>query len=243
MTTLTGPVQTEYQDLFSSSATAGGPGGGLNLGAIAVTGDGREFSFTLVGATALVVGQLYQGPVETTTWERISPAAAAIGATSVTITTSITATANILAGGYLFVATSTGVGYTYKIRGNTAVTSAANMVVYLEDPIQIALTTGSTVSLCAHPYSGVVVTTGSAEGSAAPVGVAIYPVTAAQYGWLQITGPANVLTAGTIVVGESVVESTGTAGAVIAATSVSPVVGFAMQGITSTQYGPIFLNI
>lgn len=243
MSSLTGPVMAEYQDLFSSSATQGGKVGGLQLGAKATTGDGREFRFTLAGATSLVPGKLYQGPAETTAWELVSPAAAAIGATSVTITTSLTATANILTGGYLVVATTPGQGYTYKITGNTAVTSATNMVVYLEDPIQIALTTGSTVSLVANSYSGVILTAGSAEGTASVTGVAIYPVTNAQYGWLQVTGAVAVLTAGTIVVGESVVESTGTAGAVIAATSVSPVVGYAMQGITSTDYGPIWLTI
>lgn len=243
MSQLTGPVLAEYQSLFSSSTTRGGPSGGLQLGAKVYTGDGREFRYCLAGATSLVPGKLYQGPAETTAWELIAPAAAAIGATTVTITSSITATANILAGGYLIVASTPGQGYMYEIAANTAVTSAANMVVTLVDPIQVALTPGSTVSLVANPFSGVILTAGSSEGTASVTGVPVFPVTNAQYGWLQVTGPAAVLTAGSIVVGESVVESTGTAGAVIAATSVSPVVGYGMQGITSTDYGPIWLNI
>ena len=243
MSSLTGPVQAEYQDLFSSTTTQGGPGGGLNLGAIATTGDGREFAFTLAGATALAPGKLYQGPAETAGWEVLSVASAAVGATSITTTSTVTATANILAGGYAMVSYASGVGNIYKIKGNTAATSAV-FTVFLEDSVLTAITAGTTtITFVANPYSGVILTAGSSEGTAAPVGVAIYPVVAAQYGWIQVSGIANVLTAGTIVVGESVVESTGTAGAVIAATSVSPVVGFAAQGITSGNYGPVLLNI
>ena len=241
MSSLTGPVLSEYQDLFSSSATAGGPNGGLNVGAIAATGDGRQFAYCLAGATALVPGKLYQSSVETTAWELVSPAAAAIGATSVTITTSLTATANILAGGYLIGATTPGQGYTYKIRGNTAVSAAANMVVYLEDPIQVALTTGSTVSLVASPYSGVILNPTTATGNIA--GVAIYPVVAAQYGWIQVNGAVGILAQGTITVGEQVAASSTTAGAVVATSGVLASVGYAIEGITSTDYGPIFLNI
>lgn len=241
MSSLTGPVLAEYQDLFSSSATAGGPVGGLQVGATAQTGDGRTFSFALAGATALVPGKLYQSSVETTAWELVAPAAAAVGATTVTITTSLTATLNILAGGYLIGATTPGQGYIYKIKGNTAVTSAANMVVTLEDPIQVALTTGSTVSLVAHPNSGIILNPTSATGSI--VGVPIYPVTAAQYGWIQTNGPAACLAQGTITVGEEVAASSTTAGAVVATSGVLASVGIAIEGITTTDYGPIFLTI
>ena len=240
MTHLTGPVLAEYQDLFSSTTTQGGPNGGLQVGATAVVGDGRQFTFVLAGATALVPGKLYQAPVETTAWELISVAAAAIGATSVTTTTTITATANILAGGYLIGASTPGQGYIYKITGNTAASSAV-CTIYLEDPIQVALTTGSSVSLVAHPNSGIIVNPTTATGAA--VGVAIYPVTAAQYGWVQTNGPAAVLAQGTITVGEQVAASSTTAGAIVATSGVLANVGYAMQGITATDYGPIFLTI
>jgi hypothetical protein len=241
MSTLTGPVLAEYQDLFSTSTTAGGPNGGLNLGAKAYTGDGREFRFVLAGAATLVPGKLQQSSAEATTLEGVAPAAAAIGATSVTITSSLTVAANILAGGYLTIDTTPGQGYTYKIKANTAVTSATGMVVTLEDPILVALTTSSTVTLIASPYSNVIVNPATASGT--PVGVAVFPVTNAQYGWLQVTGPCNVLADGAITVGTSVCASNGTAGAVEPTAGVQAPVGTAINGIVSTHYGPIQLRL
>src|SRR5487761_2492879 len=131
MSSLTGPVLAEYQDLFTSSATAGGPNGGLHVGAKAYTGDGREFRFALAGATSLVPGKLQQSPAEVTALEAVAVDAAAVGATSVTISASLTVAANALAGGYLSVAVTPGQGYMYEIKANTAVTSAAGMVVTL----------------------------------------------------------------------------------------------------------------
>lgn len=242
MTSLTGPVLAEYQDLFSSTTTQGGPNGGLALGAKAYTGDGREYRFALAGATSLVPGKLYQAQAETTGWELISIAAAAIGATKIVTTTSITVTLNQLAGGYIIGATTPGQGYMYRIASNTAATSAV-CTITLEDPVQIAFNTGSTVSLVASPFSSIIVTPGSAEGTGTIVGVAVFPVTNAQYGWIQVKGPAAVLAQGTIVVGEDVAASSTTGGAVVADSSVLSEVGYAMQGITTADYGPIFLNI
>ena len=248
MSSLSSNILINPQDLFDITVagtvgtTSGVYNDGAKLGCLAVTGDGREFRYAIAGASALVPGNLLQGSAETTGWERLAIAASAAGTTSITTTTTITATANQLIGGYAVVSTTPGIGYNYKISGNTAA-SGAVATIYLEDPIQVALTTASQVSLVADPFNGVIVTTGSSEGTAAVVGVAVAATPATYYGWIQIAGPANVLTSGTIVVGESVVESTGTAGAVIAATSVSPVVGYAMQGITSGQNGPIYLTI
>lgn len=230
----------EYQDLFSSTTTQGGPNGGLQLGSKAYTGDGREYRFVLAGATSLVPGKLYQAQAETTGWELISIAAAPIGATTIVTTTAITVTLNQLAGGYLIGATTPGQGYSYRITGNTAATSAV-CTITLEDPVQIALTTGSTVTLVASPFSSIILNPTTASG--AQVGVAVYPVTNAQYGWVQVKGPAAVLAQGTIVVGENVGASSTTAGAVVASSGVLVDVGYAMQGIVTADYGPIFLNI
>lgn len=246
MSTLTGPVLAEYQDLFSSSATAGGPGGGLSLGAKAYSGDGREYRFVLAGATTLVVGELQQSCATVTGLNGLSVDAAAIGDTSVTISSSATAAANALAGGYLMVTVTPGNGYQYQIAGNTAVSSAAGMVVTLVDPILVALTTSSKVDLIANPFNGVIVNPTTSTG--VPVGVAIYPIVNAQYGWVQVAGPANVLAQGAVSVGVTVVPSTTTAGAVVtqaAGTSSldTTTVGTALAAITSTDNGPVFLTI
>lgn len=241
MSALTGPVLAEYQDLFSSSTTAGGPNGGLQLGAKAYTGDGREFRFSFAGASNLVPGKLYQNPAETTAWENVAVAAAAIGATKVTVTASLTVALNALAGGYLNIAVTPGQGYMYQIAANTAVSAAANMVITLVDPIQVALTTSSTVSLQVNPYNGVILY--PTTGTSGPAGVPVYPVTASQYGWLQVVGAANLLNQGGTTVSNNVVPSTSVAGAVKTVASTLPTIGYAMQTLTDTQYGPVWLTI
>ncbi len=243
MTYLSGPVLAEYQDLFSSTTTQGGPNGGLLLGAKAYTGDGREFRFSLAGAVSYVPGKLYQGPAETTAWENVAVAAAAKGATTVTLTASLTLTANILAGGYLIVGVTPGQGYQYQIVANTAVSSAANCVVTLADPIQVALTTSSTVVVMASPYSGCILvpTTPSAISTGVPVTI----VTNAQYGWLQVTGIAAVLSDDALTIGTALVPSDTVSGAVtpLAAAATLAVVGTAAQTSTDTDYQAVWLNI
>lgn len=240
MSSLTGSVLAEYQDLFSSTTTQGGPNGGLNLGAKAFTGDGREFRFVLAGATTLVPGKLQQSSVENTGWEALNPGIVAIGATQFTTTTTVTVTSNAWTGGYVFVTETPGQGYQYKIKGNTAATSAA-VTVYLEDPILVALTASSQVDITASPYNGVIVNPTTATGTT--LGAAIFPITNAQYGWIQTTGPAAVLAQGTIVVGEQVASSSTTAGAVVATSGVLASVGIAITGIATTDYGAINLNL
>ncbi len=230
-------LQVEYQDLFSSSATSGG----MQLGGKSVTGDGREFRFVLAGATALVPGTLQQTAAETTGWENLAAAAAAIGATTVVTTTTVTVTANQWAGGYLAVTVTPGQGYLYQIKGNTAASGAVTTIT-LADPIQqVALTTASRLDVIMSPYASVIINPATATGT--PVGVAVYPVTAAQYGWIQVCGPTNVLADGAVAVGTSLVASNATAGAVEAATGVQAPVGIAMEGISTTEYGMIFLNL
>lgn len=241
MTSLTGPVLAEYQDLFSSTTTQGGPGGGLNLGAKASTGDGREYRFALAGATAIVPGKVQQSSVENTGWENLAIASAAIGATSITTTSTVTVTANAWAGGYVMVTVTTGQGYIYKIKSNPAVTSAV-VTITLEDPIIIALTAATTkIDVIANPYSGIIVNPATASGQA--VGVGIFAIAAAQYGWVQTGGATNVLADGTVVVGEEVGSSASVAGAVKATAGVVSDLGIAITGIADTEYGAVFLTI
>lgn len=245
MTSLTGPVLAEYQDLFSSTTTQGGPNGGLNLGAKAYTGDGREYRFVLAGGTALVPGKLQQSAAETTGWENLGVAVAAIGATQITTTSTVTVLANQWAGGYVNVEVTSGQGYSYKIKGNPAATSAV-VTIQLEDPIQIALNASTTkIDVIANPYSGVIVNPSSATG--AVVGSAVFPIVAAQYGWIQVAGVANILADGTLTVGNAVVASNATAGAVENAvngsTEAQAYVGTALTAVSTTEYGSILLNL
>lgn len=233
-TSLSSTTLVNPQDVFSTSSTAG-----TNLGARATTGDGRVFRYCLAGGTALVVGDLQQASAEdTTNYQNLAVTAAAIGAVSVTTTTTATVTANALAGGYMAVTTSAGIGNIYQIGGNTAATGAV-FTITLNDPLLVALTTGSRIDLIPNPYASVIINPTTA--SSAPVGVAVYPITAAQYGWIQTQGAAPVLADGTVTVGTALVASNGTAGAAEALTGVQAIIGTALTGITTAQVGIVNL--
>ena len=228
------------QDIFTSSATQA-----TDLGAVASTGDARIFRYCLAGATSLVPGKLQAGSAQDTT--NLNPsgglavAAAAIGATQITLTGSLTLAANLLAGSYMSVAVTPGQGYTYKVKGNTAVTSAANCVVTLEDPLIIALTTSSKVLFAANPYSNVIVNPATASSS--PCGVAIFIVVNAQYGWVQTRGMCGVLSDGSTAVGLGLAPSASVAGAVKTMAATIPQVGWATNVRVDTEYDLAFLTL
>ena len=238
--TLTGPVHVVAADLLSNLANPAHA-----LGAYVETADGRGFRYAKVGAVDTVAGKLYQSSAQDTTNLNpsggIAVAAAAIGATSVTLTASLTLAANLLAGGYMGVAVTPGQGYTYRVLGNTAVSSAANCAVTLADPLQVAFTTASRVVFTAHPYSGVIVNPTTATG--APVGVANSIITASQYGWLQTRGVCNVLTDSGTTIGLGVAPSAAVAGAVKTAATTLNTIGFTVNTCVTTEYDNVFLTI
>ena len=213
---------------MNGSATAGSFSAGnvLNytstkeaeLGQLLSTRDGRVFRYVKAGASALVVGNVIQAPAQVTTHQQLTPAVAAIGARTITVTlgASNAATANQYAGGWAIIDTAPGLGYAYPIASHPAANAAASMVLTLQPDalVQVALTASSRVSLVPNPYSGVIqspVTT--LTGSV--VGVAVSAIPANNYGWIQISGPGAVLIAGTPGVGLAVVVPATAAGAVV----------------------------
>lgn len=232
-TILSAPPELIAQTLFASSTTAEAA-----LGSLAYSEDGRKFRYCKMGAVAGVPGKLYQAPAEVTADQNLACAAAAIAATSVTTTSTVTVTANQYAGGWLTVGVTPGEGYQYKISSHKAAT-AATVVLNLEDPIIVALTTSSRVDLVANPYGAVVVNPTTA--TSAPVGVAVFAIPISEFGWLQVGGIANLLADGTITVGTEIVASNGTAGAVEPVNGVLAPIGTALSGIATTEYGPINL--
>lgn len=230
------------QELFTTSATQG-----TDIGALATAGDGRYFRYFLNGAVTTVPGKVYQGPAQDATNQSpaggLAVAAAAIGATTVTLTGTLTLTANQLAGGYMSVCITPGQGYLYKVASNTAVTAAANCVVTLEDPIQVALTTSSKVVFQQNNYNGCVVA--PATLTAAPAGVPITAVTNAQYGWMQTHGNASCLVTGTLAsAGLAVgVLVGGTIGSLAPCIAGTPVLGYTSGICATTEYDIVFLTI
>jgi hypothetical protein len=242
MSSLTSDIQAVPADIFTSSTTAFAP-----VGAKAVTGDGREFRYVKAGAVALVPGKLQQSAAELTNHQNLAPTAnVAIGATSFTVTLGATAaTANYYAGGWAIITTSTGAGYQYQISSHPAADSAATLTIQLADPVLVAFVSASSkVDLVANPYSAIVVNPTTA--TSAPIGVAVYPVAASSYGWIQTKGPAAVLADGAVTVGTNVIASNAVAGAIEPGADAADLqgnVGIAITGIADTQYGAVLLNL
>ena len=241
MSTLKGNLITS-QEVYTESSTQG-----IDLGALATTGDGRSFRYFLNGALATVAGKVYQGPAQDATNQSpaggLATAAATAGTYAVTLTGTLTLAKDLLAGGFMSVAVTPGLGYTYKIKGNTAVVAAANCVVTLEDPIKVAFTTATSVVMHKNPYNGCVVAPTTL--TAAPVGIATTVVTAAYYGWLQTHGPCTALVTGTLgspglSVGVLVGGTEGSLAPCIAGTNI---LGYT-SGISATgEYDQVFLVI
>lgn len=195
--------------------------------------DGREFVLVQVGGSALVAGNLIQGPasigsthtglaVVTTNWP--------IGATSIQVTAGGTLiTANQYQGGYVVISAGTGLGQTLRVASNSSATSSGTCTIVLEDPLTVALTTStSKVSLTLNPYgsrfgtdfttSGVVISPTTATGKT--IGVTVYGIpastaTVCSYGFIQSHGLVACLNDANTAIGLDVMPSSSVAGAVL----------------------------
>jgi hypothetical protein len=231
------------QDFNQTSSTQQGP-----LGNDAQTTDGRRFRYGLSGAVALATGKMNDGPTVVANHVNITGGtAAAVGATSVTVTLGATAaTANQYAGGYIWSnSTSTGLGPTYRIRSHNAIASAGTGVFNLDDPIQIAWTTTTKVSLFANSYSGAVITPSAATPGGMAIGVAQTPIAITTYGWFQVGGPSALLCAATVyTLGEEVSQGVSlTAGAGSLKVATHPGYGDALQLGVSGEYQLVNLRL
>ena len=228
-------------DVFTSSATQG-----TDIGAMASTGDGRYFRYALAGATTLVCGTLQQSAAQDTTNQNpsggLAVAAAAIGTNQVTLTGSLTLAANILAGGFMSVNVTPGQGQTYKVKGNTAVSSAANCVVTLEDSLIVALTTSSKVVFTTQPYSNVIQCPATTPTGMC-VGVPLFAIVNGQYGWIQTRGPVSLAGTASTAVGAALSPSSGTAGNAITSAAGKQIIGVAMGTFVTTEYDLAYLLI
>jgi hypothetical protein len=184
------------------------------LGTRLILQDGRTFRFVENGGVLMVAGNIIQAEAPGANFDELAVAsAAAIGAETVTVTLgSSAATVDLFAEGYLFVEDDAGESFLYPIRSNPAASTSASLVVTIWNSIQVALTTSSTVLLLKSLYKDVIQlpTTGTGD----IVGAAVKAIAADEYGWIQTHGPCGVLTDGTLVIGQHIRASDGTAGAV-----------------------------
>jgi len=234
----TGPAVVA-QGVYDENSTAQ-----HNLGELVHTNDGRAFRYCKAGGTALVAGKLQQSSAEDTGDSALAIAAAAADAVAIVTTATVTVTANQYADGFVVISDDAGEGYMYSISSHAAATAAV-VTINLADPIITALTTSTTVDLIKNPYDAVIVNPTTI--TSAPAGVAVKAITAAYYGWLQVSGVCSVLGDGALTVGTDVVASDNVAGAVEITADGTPeilsVVGTALTACVDTEYGPVMLKL
>ena len=134
-------------------------------------------------------------------------ASVSAGSTTVTLSQSLTITKDKYKDGYMHINSGTGAGEVYRIKSNTAVSSATGCVLTLdeEDGLATALTAGSSnceVGLSVNPYSNVIISPTTVTNVA--IGVAPTLLTQEYFGWIQTWGPAAVLANAAGVIGQHV---------------------------------------
>jgi len=242
-----------------TSPTAGevDPNNGLIVGTRMILPDGRVFRYAFSNG-AVGAGKGVQSSIALANQDTdLVPAAAAVGAKSVTLTFGTSpntdVTADQYANGYLFVNDEAGEGHVYRIKGTGAhiaadVSASPAVVINLQDgdTIATALTTSSEVGLVANPYQDVIITPGAAQ-TARCVGYAAAEVADNTYFWAQTWGEAALFADGTLVIFEPLRVSDGTPGAVenmAGGSNEEQTVGFATNFLAATsEYQFAFLQI
>jgi len=204
--------------------------------------DGSIYRYCLNGAVALVAGKLLQSPLPTANHTNIATGTAADASQNVvTISTTLSTAivANEYDNGTIGFNDATGEGSCYRIVSHTAGTTGTVTLYY---DLWEALATTTEFTLTRNPYRGTLVM--PIVPTATCIGVAPRDVTAAYYFWAKTRGPYNVLTQGTIVIGQPVQTSGTTAGACQAATADTDImVGHTMSVNADTEYSTVMLTI
>lgn len=217
-----------------------------SLGQIAVASNGRLYRYGRAGAVDLAAGKLVVGKAQVANHVNLAvQTAAAIGATTLKLTLGGTAaTEDQYAFGSATVNDSTGAGISYAVKGNGAQTSTTGVVtVYLAEPLTVALTTSSKVSLNVNAGDGVIVSPSAVAH--VPYGVPNVAVTAAYYAWFQFQGRCSVLSDGVIGKNSGAIISDAVDGAVEVevAGTVTRRVGTAIEATVDAKYYAIKLEL
>ncbi len=210
--------QAVAQPLFSSSATQYHElGFGAGFGA-------RIFRYAKAGTTTLVAGNALQSAVEDTDQDDITARVTALGARSLLITANSGSgdlSENEYADGFAVVDTTPGLGYTYSIKSHAAITGSAAGELFLVDgeTVQVALTTGSRITLFQNTFKGVVAHPPTTATNSC-VGGAIYPIVGGatgtgEFGWIQVAGPGAGLISGTPGAGQPLTSVGSVTGALV----------------------------
>ena len=217
------------------------------LGSKAVTQDGRAFRYVKAGTSDLVVGTLIDAPAtDTSNFANMAVAAnAAAGSKTISITSGVAVTAGKFVNGTVTINAGAGLGYTYTIKSHNVLTVAGTLILTLDDSetVQIALTSAaSKVTILINPWNGVKIHAQTEDS--VPLGVAVAPIVAGQYGWIQTRGTVSCLGDGSAAaIGNLVAASTTTDGCITGGVATLATVGIAIVASVSTEKRPIFLTL
>lgn len=228
------------QALFESRATPA-----HNPGFRATDGFGNTYAYAKAGAVLLVAGNALQAPAQDTDHDQLTPAAAAIGATEIVVTLGASGVAeNQYAGGKAVPDTTPGLGQDILIEGHAAVAALGTLTLKLGQPLRVALTTSSRITLVPNRFRGVIQTPVTTLTGAC-VGVCVHPIAATEWGWVGVGGEFGTLIAGTPGVGLAVVVPGTAAGAVVVdgAASATEVVGSIMVTGVDGKVLPVRWNL
>jgi len=219
----------------------------LPLGSLAFAyGGNKAFRYARNNASSAAVAaniQVTQIP-EANHENKAVTTAAAIDSLSVTFSVGATAAAkDLYAEGELCVNDAIGEGISYRIVGNTAFASSGSGTVYLAEPIQVALTTASEVTMLKNPWDRFVISV--ADQLDMVVGVANKAIAVDLYAFLQTRGVCSVLADETIAVGSAVVTGSSVVGSVETADTddITPFLGIAIEAAVDTEERLIYLTI
>ncbi len=220
--------------------------------------DGREFVYVQNGATALVAGNLIQGPAKIANHQNLTitgytAASVSNGTLAIVVATAggTLVTKNQYQGGYLIVNAGTGIGQTMKIASNSSASSSGAITINLEDAPLVALSVSdSKVCLSLNPYGSLngtdyrthgVIINPHAAATGQVIGVSLYAIAASTatvptYGLIQTRGPISCLNDATTAIGLDLMPSTNTDGAVMTyAVATGTRVGVATQAGVTTE--------
>ena len=202
------------------------------------------YAYGRLAATAVTAGKCVTHAASIAHHFDLTPTAGvAAGETAISVETAGTdITLNQYANGYLYVNDAAGEGQMLRIKSNPAHDHSADpsIVITCYDDLATAITTSSRITLIPDPRSGLIVQAATTTG--ATLGVTVVDMAASAYGWFSVSGPATVLTSGTLVVGNHAVPL-GASGAVgPAAGDVIQVIGTVMIVNVTTDYSLINLT-
>lgn len=246
-------IHVTDQDVRTTATSQGGEA----LGQMAVTSDGKTYTYAANTSTSLtlIAGKLTQGAVGTTNHLNRTGVTTTAGQQQVTFAVGATlVSSNQYAQGYLVVNKGTGAGQALLIAGNTSAASSGSPTINLSDAVITATAVAdSKFSLYPNPYSACLIYAHASPNTSIPTGVPniTVPVATATtapstYYWSQVGGECSVLADAATWVGtfDGVIASTLTDGAVgiQAAATIQPSLGYSLDTLVSTEYRPVMLT-